>query len=231
VYNILVNPVLEVKEIFMSVWDFIRRRINPAPAPRPTPTPVTPPAPPPIDPEAARIRAEAMNRRAEDGLRYKKYVNEAMSTGFLPPPPPSIDYYVSHPDYVWNPHEPNPEKPEPVTFPKADITISINGKPVDIVTLLAGTSDNTVRVVAMNNPKVIPYLVGMEVLKTEYVKDESFNIFIAKSSFTRWSEDMARYNQIRKTTPIWKTVPAPPPSAYYKSHPNYVWNPNDPTPK
>lgn len=102
----------------MSIWDWIRNRVNPTPAPRPAPTPVTPPGPPPIDPEYAKRRADAMNRRAVDGMRYKKYQSEAMSTGFLPPAPPSVDWYMNHPEYIWNPNEPNPEKP-PV--PKPDI--------------------------------------------------------------------------------------------------------------
>jgi hypothetical protein len=73
----------------------------------------TPPPPPPIDPEYAAKRAEAMRRRAVDGQRYKQFQAEALSTGFLPPPPPSVDYYMANPDYVWNPHEPNPEGYEP----------------------------------------------------------------------------------------------------------------------
>ena len=112
----------------MSIWDWIRNRVRPTPAPRPKPTPVTPPGPPPIDPEYAKRRAEAMNRRAVDGLRYKKYQSEAMSTGFLPPAPPSVDWYMAHPDYVWDPHQPNPEKPvqppkpipQPTPIPKED---------------------------------------------------------------------------------------------------------------
>ena len=213
----------------MSVWDFIKRRVNPTPTP--APSPVTPPTPPPIDPNAAQKRAEAMNRRAVDGLKYKKYVTQAQSTGFLPPAPPSIDWYVAHPYYVWNPNEPNPEKPEPVVFPKSDIAVKINGSMVDIITLLAGMEESTVLVVARNNPKVISAMNGMEIVKTIFVKDESVDFILGKSSYTRWSDDMARYNQLKKTTPVWKPLPPPPSSAYYQSHPNYVWLPGQPTPK
>ena len=101
----------------MSIWEYLKRRIIPVPPPSPKPTPVTPPPAPPIDPVYANKRAEAMRRRASDSLKYKKYQSEALSTGFLPPVPPSIDWYMNHPEYAWNPYEPNPERPEP---PKPD---------------------------------------------------------------------------------------------------------------
>ena len=97
----------------MSIWEYLKRRIIPVPPPSPKPTPVTPPPAPPIDPVYANKRAEAMRRRASDSLKYKKYQSEALSTGFLPPVPPSVDWYMNHADYAWNPYDPNPERPEP----------------------------------------------------------------------------------------------------------------------
>lgn len=95
----------------MSIWDWIKNRVKPTPPPAP-PKP-TPPGPPPIDPVYANKRAEAMRRRAADSLKFKKYQAEALSTGFLPPAPPSVDWYMNHADYVWDPHKPNPEQPKP----------------------------------------------------------------------------------------------------------------------
>lgn len=121
----------------MSIWDWIRNRVKPTP--RPAPPRPTPPAPPPIDPEYAKRRAEAMNRRAVDGLRYKKYQSDALSTGFLPPPPPSVDWYMNHPDYVWDPHQPNPERPPSPPKPVPTPTPIPQPTPADVETALSAT--------------------------------------------------------------------------------------------
>lgn len=104
----------------MSIWDYIKRRIRPVPPPSPAPTPVTPPPAPPIDPAVVKRRQDALKRHAADSARFKAFIGKAQSTGFLPPAPPSPTWYENHPEYVWNPYEPNPERPEPIKpdFPK-----------------------------------------------------------------------------------------------------------------
>lgn len=214
----------------MGIWDYIRRRV--APKPSPAPKPVTPPTPPPIDPEVARKRAEAMNRRAADSLKFKKFQSEAMSTGFLPPAPPSIDWYVLHPDYVWNPYEPNPELPPPVVFPKSTYAILVNGIPTSTLTVLDGTSEAIVTMHAMNDKVVQTALAGHKIVRTDFSDGKSIN-FIAVSSASaqqRHDKDLSEYLALKKKMPAWIMVYPPPLVAYYIKYPDYVWDYRSPTP-
>ena len=207
----------------MSIWDYIRRRI--APKPSPAPTPITPPTPPPIDPEVARKRAEAMRRRAADGLRFKKFQSEAMSTGFLPPAPPSIDWYVNHPEYVWNPYEPNPEKPEPVVFPKTTYTIFVNTKPVSKITVLKDTAQSIVQMHAMNDELVKKELANKSVQKTVFTEDSiTFVVSDLTAPKARYDADFLEYRRLKLKMPAWVMVYPPPTVGYYITHPDYVWD-------
>lgn len=93
----------------MSVWDYVKRVVRDVPKLGS----FTPPPPPPISPVIVQRRIDALERHALDCMRFKVAVVKAMSTGILPSAPPSPNWYESHPNYVWNPDEPNPERPDP----------------------------------------------------------------------------------------------------------------------
>lgn len=97
----------------MSVWGYLKQFVFPAESHTPTPVPPTPD-------DVVQRRQAALKRYAADCVRYKAFVTKAQATGFLPPHPPSPNWYESHPEYTWNPHGPNPERPDKPAPPRPE---------------------------------------------------------------------------------------------------------------
>jgi hypothetical protein len=176
-----------------------------------------------------------MNRRAKDGLRYKEYQSMALGTGVLPPAPPSIEWYIAHPDYVWSPSEPNPEKPAPIPIPRADFTIYVNNVEVTKINLIAGTPQTTVVNAAMQNAGVSALLKGKSITGYTFQKDKALYLSVSDlaSAQDRRIADLERYRVAVQVRPgnisnIGRRVPQVPSLQYYMDNEQYVWDINAP---
>lgn len=214
----------------MSILDILGRIRKPL-TPRP---PVTPPPPPPLNPVDVAIRIDAMRRRSDDSLRWKLTKTDQ----YLPPLVPSIEYYISHPDYVWSPSEPNPERPEKPPEPVFEYKVYVNDTYVSSVKAKQDIEPRILQSLAMMD-KNVSSMVGKQVTTQVTVtkKDGQYALYLKVIDIVgaqnRQAADMQRYITLQRQDRLRRMVQVPFLN-YYLDHPEYKWDPDTPvnqTPK
>ncbi len=208
----------------MSILDILGRFRKPI-IPRP---PVTPPPPPPLDPVDVAVRIDAMRRRSDDSLKWKLTKTDQ----YLPPTVPSLEYYISHPDYVWSASEPNPERPDKPPEPVYEYKVYVNDTYISSVKAKQNTQPRILQSLAMMD-KNVASVIGKQITTQLTVSEKEgqfalhLKVIDIVGAQNRQTADMQRYIALQKQNRLRRMVQVPFLN-YYLEHPDYKWDPDTP---